>query len=266
MDINEVRLHHHCRPLLTALVFFLLSGCGYFGRTYEVSVRTPNLNTPNFPDHPADTSESESRRRFWDVSWINMDGTVSERRIEDGQTVVLNLPKEQPAVVCAVPVIPGVSPPFGYRPAGGLRPAEMPALPELQLSWEEGFSSNFMLELARSGVAPDRINIRRFQDAVARRGGGNPWTLDLRRLASDFISGDLWIYSFVIPPKYPVVVPLSPGCWYSEYPPDLPLFSAAGSWSGELPEGLHRFLKVPGGTCVSVSVNDRGEMNLIREY
>jgi hypothetical protein len=123
-----------------------------------------------------------------------------------------------------------------------------------------------MLELARSGVAPDRINIHRFQDAVALRGGGSPWSLDHRRLVSDFVSGDIWIYSFVIPPKYPVVIPFPPGCWYSEYPPDAPRISTSGNWSGELPEGLHRFLEVPGGACVSVSVSNRGEVSLIREY
>lgn len=265
MKVNEVRIHRHYRPPLPALFILFLAGCGYFGRNYEVTVRMPDLNTPNFPDPSAYASEPESPKCVWEVSWLNQDGTVSVCRIEDGQPVVLNLPKEQPAVVCAVPVIPGIPPSFTYRPAGGLRTADLPVVSELLLSWEEGFSALFMLELARSGVAPDRINIRRFRDAVAMRGGANPWSLNLRRLVSDFVSGDLWIYSFVIPPKYPVVLPLAPGYWYSDYPPELPLISVAGSWSGELQEGMHRFLEVPGGSSVTVSINERGEVSLIRE-
>lgn len=140
--------------------------------------------------------------------------------------------------------------------------ADIPRPNELLMTWEHGFAADFLLKLAESGISPGYINIRRFLEAIELRLGSRPWNQDLVKLSSDLLGGDLWTYSFRISELLDVILPLQPGFWYSEYPPDLPLYSENGSWSGEMAAGLYNFVRLSDGSVVSVSVNERGDVTV----
>jgi len=247
----------HPFPLLLIIVATLL-GCRFLSADMRASIHMPELafwNNLNQANH----------QLHWELSWMNGDGSLSTRHVNNEDSLMISLPKEHPVVVCAVPIVSNLPSSFRFRPAGYLGSAYKPTGDKLFLSWEDGFTAFFMLELARSGLYPGLINIRKFKDAAARRGGENPWHLDLRHLKSNFIGGDLRIYSFRRQPVHSVHLSLAEGNWYSDYPLDPPMRSTTEGWEGELSEGTHLFVRDSGTVSATVSINERGEAALLVE-
>lgn len=201
---------------------------------------------------------------FWNISWLKADGTVGRRRVREGASLSLPIPRERPVVVTASPVTPHLPFPFQVRPAGFVSAADNPIPAELLVTWERGFAADFLLKLADSGISPEVINVRKFLEVIEIRLGRRTWDQDMAKLSSELLSGDLWSYSFRISELLDVVLPLQPGYWYSEYPPDQPLYSGNGSWSGELAIGLHNFVCPTDGSVVSVSINERGDVSVFQ--
>lgn len=199
---------------------------------------------------------------FWNISWLSADGSVGERRIREGDSLYLPIPREQPVIVAASPITPHLSSPFSVRPAGFVLAGDKPGPVELLMTWEHGFAADFLLTLARAGIAPEAINIGKFMEAIEVRLGDRAWNQDLAELSSELLGGDLWIYSFRISELLDVILPLPSGHWYSEYPPDLPLYSQYGSWSGELAVGLHDFVRPADGSVLTVSIDKRGDVTV----
>jgi hypothetical protein len=241
--------------VLTAVI---CTGCDFFSSRFETVVRWPAENT-----WAADFCAAEPD--FWELSWLEYDGSVSRSRVPGDRPAVLKLAKESPVIISAVPVTPGFGAGFQFRPAGIVRPCDLPVEDEMRLTWEEGFTAGIMLTLAESGVHPSRVNLRRFLDTAAERGGPNPWKLDTRRLFEDLAAGRLWVYSFRLSPQFTVELPLPPGTWYSEYPRDPVLVSDASGWQGELPEGQSRFIRDSGDLVLTVGVDERGGFVMLME-
>jgi hypothetical protein len=201
----------------------------------------------------------------WDLSWLDADGSVSRRRVDAGERPFITLPRERPAIVCALPVTPSLPEIYQTRPAGCIVHAAVPRPSELSLTWDQGFSAVFLLSLAEAGVPPDSINLRRFQEVLEIRSEGNPWNIDLRRLSGDLLGGELWTYSFRLLPSVDVLIPLPPGAWYSEYPPSPVLISESGIWAGKLTVGMHNFIRPLDFCTLSVSVDERGHIAVLSD-
>jgi|GEM_PF-4242768 len=244
-------------PLFSVIITTLF-GCRFLSTDLRASIQLPELTYWNNLDQA-------NHQLRWELSWMNGDGSLSTRHVSSKASIMISLPKEHPVVVCAVPIVSKLPSSFRFRPAGYLDSAHKPAGTKLSLSWEDGFSAFFMLELARSGVYPGVINIRKFKDAIAKRGGENPWRLNSRHLKSNFANGDLWIYSFRRHPVHSVHLSLAEGSWYSDYPPEPPMRSTTEGWKGELSEGLHQFIRDSGIASATVSINKRGEATLLVE-
>ena len=249
--LNTFRLSRF--PLLLAVGFV---SCGQIEGFDSAAVICP-------PEIPGALGGREPE--FWDLSWLTDDGSVRSRRVANPENAALTLSRERPVILKAGPGTPGLPRSYRIRPAGCIISAHREGLEELELNWEDGFAADFLLRMAGAGIDPARININRFREAVAERSESSPWYLDLKRLGSDLANGDLWIYSFKPLPVFDVVLPLSSGSWYSSYPPD-PVIIAGESgegWSGMMPVGMHRFLRLPDEKAVTVSVDERGDVILL---
>jgi hypothetical protein len=236
-------------------VTFLLgfTACSIFRTDDEISLILPSCRF----------DESEvSGPDCWEISWLAEDGTVSHRRIESGRPPEILISRMNPVVITASPVLSGVPFPFQIRPAGYAVSGSDYGSAEAVLTWEHGFAADFLLNLADSGLSPELVNIRRFVYETDRRGGGNPWNLDVRRLCSDLRDGKLWVYSFRQLPVVPVSFFLPAGVWHEEYFPGAVIVSESGVWSGELTIGLHHMLCISGSMVISLNVDARGDVTI----
>jgi hypothetical protein len=241
-------------PFLILLpgIFSVLSGsCGFFRVADPLTISWTELDLTHLSAAGPDS---------WTLSWLNSDGLVTLCRIPGNELPTISVPRESPVVIAASPVFSQFPAPYSVKPAGIVVAGDDPRSSTLQLSWKQGFSAVFLLRMAESGVSPGLINIRRFLDAVDERSESDPWSLDTGKLASEILSGDLWTYSFRVLDFQEVAVPLPPGIWYSEYPPDSPVIPENGIWDGHLTPGLHHFLRSPDCSVVSVSVDERGDV------
>lgn len=195
---------------------------------------------------------------FWDISWLSFDGTVFRKRVSRGSVAVISIPRELPVIVSAVPVMAEFLFPYQIKPAGCVVSADVPGSSRLYLSWEQGFEADFLLNLAGSGIPPEAVNIRRFTELVESRSNGNPWNLDIKRLSTDLLNGELWVYSFKLIQTVDVSIPLPVGSWSSEYPPEKTMETESGLWIGEMTVGVHNFIRKIDGKVISVSVDERG--------
>ena len=62
------------------------------------------------------------------------------------------------------------------KPAGGIFPVNY-AGNELEISWKNGFASEVILKLSEKGADFRNFNIRRFEDVLFEKSGGNPWRI-----------------------------------------------------------------------------------------
>ena len=193
----------------------------------------------------------------WEVSWLS-EGGVCGRTVAAGGRFALSLPKERPTLVIARPETGGVTDLWKAKPAGFAAAAGDPPSGEIRLAWEEGFAAWYLLHLAETGIDPEAINIRRFLDTVRSRGGENPWDLDRRALGEDLYDGDLWVYSFRLPDREEVDIPLPEGTWFSEYLPSAPLVAGPEGWTGNLGVGIHAYLRGEDGAAAVVDVDEGG--------
>ena len=230
------------------LILFLVPGltsCSFY-RTYdELSLV--------WPDPGVD---------YWNLSWLSSEGTVSRRKVEGSLSPVISISREIPVLITAVPRRNEDSDLFRIKPAGIVSASCHPRSSILELSWEEGFCADFLLKLAESDISPEVVNIEKFRDSVISRSNGNPWNLDFRKLSSELLESEIWVYSFRQLPVFPVSIPLPAGRWLSEYPPEGEFISESDLWEGELCIGIHGFMRPADGMVIIVSVDERGDVIL----
>jgi len=236
--------------ILSLIISVSSVACGFLGVTDDVVIRWPTGGLPLY---------GGANPPSWEVRWLNSSATVSERIVGSAQgPLVLELPKESPLIVMAVPITVEYADPYRVRAAGAVAGADSPLPGNLRLSWEDGFSAQFLLSLVDAGIPSHTINQRRFATAARKRGGNRPWFLDERRLRKDITEGKLRSYSFRPLKLFGVEAALPEGIWYSQFPPDPPLISSQNVWEGFLPEGIWHFARPADSSTATISVDDRG--------
>lgn len=238
----------HASPILLGL---LITGCRLFSLSYPAEVILPDPAAAGYP---------EENLTGWEIRWLAGDGDVRHQTFGNVSEVLILLPREHPAVLAAYPRTD--TEPFSLFPAGHAGRAG-PGTP-LTLSWTDGFSADYLLELARSGVDPGMINIGRFRDTVRRRCGGNPWFLDTRRLTDELLQGDLWTYSFRSLERHEVILDFDPGRWQQSYLPAGFFESDGSARTMHLPAGTHSFLRLPEPRVLTVTVDAEGRFASIQ--
>jgi len=243
------------RILIGGMILSVFSAaCGFLGATGDVVVSWPAGGLPIYKG---------ANPPSWEVRWLNSSGTVSKRVIGSTQgSFVLELPKESSLVVMAAPVTAEYAGLYHVRPAGAVVGVDSPLPETLQLSWEDGFSAQFLLSLVDAGVPLYTINQRRFAASARERSGNRPWNLDERRLRVDIAERKLRTYSFRLLEEFTVEVALPEGIWYPQFPLDPPLISNQIGWRGVLPMGVWHFANPIGTRTATISVDGGGRVFL----
>ncbi len=231
-------------------LIFCLTSCSPFGIRDTYRLVLPELS-----------ESDQGSTGMWDISWLEPDGSVLNRRVDFDCKLELSLFREAPLIVSAQPVCEGG--PYIIRPSGYLSRFPPAHVDELVLSWENGFASDYLLKIADFGISPNTVNIDRFREAVTKRIGDNPWLTDIDRLSRDLLAGDLWIYSFRIREGFAVPLSLPAGRWHTEYPPDPVLDADSSDLMVELPVGIHYFLRESDHLVACAEVNSKGEVLLL---
>ena len=239
-----------------ASIAVLWGACGLFRSEDTVRVVWPGEPVRAF---------GEGGTAYWNLRWYAADGSVRTRHVKAGQSTSITVEREIPLIAAAVPEAAADYGAWSSRAAGFAAPVNAGRGGEVRLTWEGGFAAVFLLDLAEAGVPPYRINIERFNRAVLKRGLEHPWELDVRRLAADVSGGTLRTFSFRIPRRRKLKLPLPEGIWYSAYPPDTPMESGAEGWSGSLGIGLHSFLNPGASLTALVHVERSGPPTILVE-
>ncbi|OQX28873.1 MAG: hypothetical protein B0D92_06630 [Spirochaeta sp. LUC14_002_19_P3] len=230
----------------------LFSGCQLFSVSDELALIAP-------------THEGASAlgTEAWRVCWLADSGMV--------QTVSGNLPtfitaaRELPVIVAAWPLVSDAPAGWSFKPAGFVQGTGS-MREAVELNWQDGFAAELLLELAQKGVDLRRINGGRLAENIVKRSDSKPWLVDRRRLVSDILEGNLWVYSVKLLELNDLVLPLPPGIWYSAWPLADPLTADGSGWSGPLPDGLHLFIRPADGTAVKVWVEGKAPPVLMKVW
>jgi len=232
-----------------AISFFSIA-CGFFGFADNVIIRWPSGGLPIY-----DGTNPPS----WEVRWLNSSATVSVRRVDSAQgPLVLQLSRESPLIVMATPITAEYASPYRVRPAGVVVGADSPLPGSVQLSWEDGFSAQFLLSLVDAGIPSHAINQRRFASTARKRSGNKPWRLNESYLKNDIAEGKLQTYSFRLLEVFKIKAALPEGIWYSQFPLDPPLISSRNGWKGVLPRGIWHFARPSDARIATISVDANG--------
>ena len=228
----------------------LFTSCSLFSENRTVQVQFPPL-----PPWTADVRTGE-----WELCRMTAWGV--ERLRVSGETATLKVEKGRPVVLTVSPVL-NLPDTFRLKPAGCvLGAAEAAVTTQLNPGWDDGFAAAFLIDSADSGAAPQRVNLSRFRDTARTRGGNRPWRLNTRYLAEQASGNKLRVYSFRQLDLHRVSVELEPGNWYPAAFPFESLEVSGAVWDGELPVGLHVFIRIPGHDIVWIDVDDQGDVTV----
>ena len=216
-----------CKLAVCALIG---TGCVFLSDKDDVVPLPPSL--------PAGLLQSNPPLR-WEYTWLSGPNSVS--RQESAST--LALARDFPAVVIAQPVFDDSLSPWKAYPAGYIRATDHYVTKSISLLWEQGFAAQLLLELAEQGVNLTRINISRLAETIKERGGGNPWTIDKRKLIDDLSNGSLRYYSVRQSESVETFLSLPQGNWYGQYAYSPPIRFESGGQKVLLTEGLHQLIR-----------------------
>lgn len=172
-------------------------------------------------------------------------------------TVVVELPKRGHLAVLAAPATAGAR--GALRAAGAIYPLRLNAEEVLPLTWEDGALASVVARLDRAGAAVELVNVARLEEEMTERSGGDPWALDLDRIAASLAGGSFAATEIRRAEAYPVELPLPEGLWFpaAAY---APVFSCDERTPPvvELPVGLHAFFRLGSGSRWLVAVEEGG--------
>jgi hypothetical protein len=241
--------HRFRRPgayLAGSLVCAALLGCPSFRTTAPVTVRLPPV-----PAHWSDTFLAVG----FEIEWPGCEKPVV---VSPGVgQVVVELPKRGHLAVLAAPAAAGAR--GTLRVAGAIYPLHLNESEVLPLTWEDGALASVVARLDRAGAAVELLNVGRLGEEMAERAGGDPWALDLERIAAELAGGEFTAVDIRLAEAYPVELPLPQGRWFAAAA-YAPLLHCDGSVAPvvELPAGLHPFYRVGAGTRWLVAVEEGG--------
>ncbi len=210
--------------------------------------------TVRLPPVPAHWSETFLAVGF-QIEWPGCETPVA---VPPGMTqVVVELPKRGHLAVLAAPAAAGAR--GRLRPAGAIYPLGLTEEEVLPLSWEDGALAQVVARLDRAGAAVELVNVARLRDEMAERAGGDPWALDLDRIAASLAAGGFTATEIRRAEAYPVELPLPEGRWFAAvaYAPVLRC-NRRSPPVVELPAGLHAFYRVGSASRWLVAVEEGG--------
>lgn len=229
------------------ILFSLLagfSGCGIndAGRTVEGVL-------PAMPDHWSGRSWTEGCR----VVYRTCAGAVGETVcFPDSSLLLIDVPPGSNLPVLVYPV-------GGVLPAGGIIPLDIDSDGRLALSWEHGWSALLLFRLSSAGQVSQALNVRRLNEEVLLKSGGDPWALDMEYALRSLSYGRFNVHGLSLLPVHEPAVPAGPGVWLPDNPFREPV--AVGPEGllnqGPLEEGFHRY-RSGGGEIIDIHVTDLG--------
>ena len=200
----------------------VLCGCRLTG-----DLRMVTLKLPAVPAGPAPET--------WELEYRERAGEPRRILTVDKGTVDLLLPRDSVVAVLAAALSEG----FRRLPAGAVVRRDSPS--GVELTWLDGASASRLDRLARAGIPPDRVNIRRFLEESVQRSGGDPWSLDEARLMNDITGGKLKTVSFRLREEIPVDRTVPPGLWVPANALRETVDARDGRFRAVLPTGRHGY-------------------------
>ena len=194
----------------------------------------------------------------WEVLVWRRPGYPADRYLlpPDGGEIVLA--REVTVPVVARPLVPG----FDRLPAGGVVfPGSWDVL---ALKWIDGAAAGLLGRRVRGGSSMESVNVLRFLDTARVRSGGNPWSLDLRRLAGDLAARRLSVHSFRPMAEQPVIIPVPSGRWIPDNPLEKPIDAVDGHLRADIPPGRRMFLREPDGPVLIIDMRDGDVLSYLR--
>ena len=161
--------------ILLSACLFLASGC-ILRDTVEIDVV--------IPEYPSSWDAVEGNALI-ELSYFSENRITMLSGLEAGREIKLEIEKG----VCPFAAYPVLnSGGVRLKPAGGIFPADFDG-EKLNLSWENGFASEIILKLSERGICFSNFNVRRFEDCLLEKSGGNPWRVSETVLAFSLASG-----------------------------------------------------------------------------
>jgi hypothetical protein len=238
------------RAALWTGLLVLMQGCSFFGLTADVTLQTPPL-----PPHWQAALPSLHYRLLHPGL---PPGTVQELRLGPSEAASVPLPKGGLLPVLAYPCLEERG--LELPPAGGLYPLDCTGPGErLLLSWEHGPAAQLLMPLGLQGVELSTLNAGRLCREMLERSGGDPWRLELPRIARCLASGEFRATDIRLRDFREVELQTGAGCWFLESPFAVPVDTEAGQALRlpDVPFGLHRLFELHGGWWADLDVQEK---------
>jgi hypothetical protein len=208
------------------LIIFIifLNGCNFFTDYRTITVSLPYNSAPWFQDDS-----------IGKVFYPGTSGSVESSVIEWSRDFNIEIEKGSSVPITCYP--------SGYlKPAGAILPMDLKNMDKLQLSWNQGFLAELLLQLIEKGIRIEGINIPRLMDEINTESQGDPWSIDKEKLSDAIIYNSLSIYKIKKENFQIITIPIT-GTWIS----DNPFFPVSVSnvqnelIIEDIYRGLHRF-------------------------
>ena len=196
-------------PLLISSMLIALTGCSLFDFSADIDVVVPA---------PPESWRAEFPDLSYSIVYLDAGGRLQRRDgVEAEAAVRLPCSRQQNAPVLAYPgsAAEGSSAATGeLRPAGALLRGGMET--ELRLSWADGAVAEVFRALWESGVDAALINGPRLAERM--RAAPDPWTWDVRAIASALAAGEFTAADMDPLPAADVRLRSLTGTWILESP------------------------------------------------
>jgi hypothetical protein len=228
----------------------LFSGCAFFSSSIEIEVALPELPEPwkeAFPEI------------LFSIEFPGIDGTIEHISVEPGaRSKTISIEKKINTPIVAVPSSGGKS----LYPCGGIFMGTSVSTDfgscKLSLTWEDGFAASILLSLLKEGYNIQIINTERLLSEIEGRSGGDPWSLDKKKIAEELASGEFTIYDIDSLPS--VSIRLSPltGTWISENPFSPPLSADQDNVLSieKIAYGFHRYFNAETSRQIDIMASE----------
>lgn len=205
---------------------FLFIGCNFFTNNRTVTVSFPKEHPPWFQDSNNPTGK---------VFYSGVSGSIESTVIEWNDNFKIEIEKGSSIPIACYP--------SGYlKPAGTVLNIDIVPGQNLQLTWEDGFLAEILLDLIKKNIPIEHLNISRLANEIQIESEGDPWSIDRELLMDAIIYNSLSVYKIKSGELQEMTIP-TVGEWISDnpfYPHILSYMEEEIFLEGIYP-GLHRF-------------------------
>ncbi len=225
------------------LFTFLITGCEIFTNFRTVTISFPKEPPPWFPDDNKLTGE---------IFYPGVSGSIESTVIKWKGSFTIEIEKGSS--------VPMACYPSGYlKPAGAVLSKDLIPGKNLQLTWEDGFLAEILLDLLKKRIPIEHLNINRLAEEIHTESEGDPWSIDRKLLMDAIIYNSLSVYKIRSGELQDITIPTI-GEWISDNPFYPHIFSNTEGKiliEGIYP-GLHRFQNPETKQQLDIQVWDDG--------